>query len=133
MGVYLSEPMTEKTIKEGVGKGFSYCMAEMQGKHWLTQDGARTWKTPPFTKLNSETVTPSSPYSTATEVDHPTFRPLGQQVRGKQIHRATHHARPLQIGQLRTGTSRSLQIDGRTDSQRARRQGTQRKEGNYPI
>jgi hypothetical protein len=32
MGVYLSEPVTDKTVKEGDGKGFTYCMAEMQGK-----------------------------------------------------------------------------------------------------
>lgn len=31
MGVYLSEPITEKKVKEGEGKGFSFCMAEMQG------------------------------------------------------------------------------------------------------
>jgi hypothetical protein len=33
MGVYLSEPVTDKTMKEGKGNGFSYCMAEMQGKN----------------------------------------------------------------------------------------------------
>lgn len=32
MGVYLSEPVTQKTVHEGSGNGFTYCMAEMQGK-----------------------------------------------------------------------------------------------------
>lgn len=31
MGVYLSEPVTDKNLKEGKGNGFTYCMAEMQG------------------------------------------------------------------------------------------------------
>lgn len=52
MGVYLSEPITEKTVKEGTGKGFSFCMAEMQGKHTCTQVGAKIWRMLPSTKLN---------------------------------------------------------------------------------
>jgi hypothetical protein len=31
MGVYLSEPNTNKEIKEGSGSGIVYCKAEMQG------------------------------------------------------------------------------------------------------
>lgn len=47
MGVYLSEPVTEKNVKEGTGKGFSFCMAEMQGKRRNTQVGVRAWRTHP--------------------------------------------------------------------------------------
>lgn len=31
MGVYLSEPNTNKDFKEGKGSGIVYCKAEMQG------------------------------------------------------------------------------------------------------
>jgi hypothetical protein len=41
----MSEPVTDKTIKEGEGKGFSFCMAEMQGKTRNTQVGVRVWRT----------------------------------------------------------------------------------------
>lgn len=35
MGVYLSEPNTNKEFKEGSGGGVVYCKAEMQGKNLL--------------------------------------------------------------------------------------------------
>lgn len=95
----------------------------------MIQGGVRTWRTPRFTKLNWATVTRSSRYSTATVVKGSLYRPRGQQVRVKQIHQPFHQSRPLQIGQLRTGTNRCFQTDGRADRQRARRKGTQREEG----
>ena len=51
MGVYLSEPITEKHIKEGESKDYTYCVAEMQGKNEVTQGGASRWRTPPSTRL----------------------------------------------------------------------------------
>lgn len=50
MGVYLSEPITEKKVMEGKGKGFTFCMAEMQGMPLFIQDGEKTWRTPPSMK-----------------------------------------------------------------------------------
>lgn len=51
MGVYLSEPITDKHIKEGESKDYTYCVAEMQGKNEVTQGGASRWRTPPSTRL----------------------------------------------------------------------------------
>lgn len=45
MGVYLSQPYTEKSIKEGTGNGLIYCKAEMQGILWVNQVGEGPWKT----------------------------------------------------------------------------------------
>lgn len=70
MGVYLSEPITEKTVKEGTGKGFTFCMAEMQGSHAIIKAGEKIWRTPQSMKLNLATATHSSQSSTAMEV-HP--------------------------------------------------------------
>lgn len=52
MGVYLSEPVTEKQIKEGKGKGFTFCMAEMQGRLVTSQVGERVWRMPQSTRSN---------------------------------------------------------------------------------
>jgi serine/threonine protein phosphatase PrpC len=40
MGVYLSEPNTNKDIKEGSGNGVIYCKAEMQGWRKNMEDAA---------------------------------------------------------------------------------------------
>lgn len=50
MGVYLSEPNTQKEIREGSGTGVVYCKAEMQGTHSDTQVGGEIWKMLPSTK-----------------------------------------------------------------------------------
>lgn len=68
MGVYLSEPITEKNVKEGTGKDFTYCMAEMQGTPLLTKDGARTWRMPLSFKWSWVTAILYSQFSTATGV-----------------------------------------------------------------
>ncbi len=68
MGVYLSEPITEKKVKEGSGKGFTFCMAEMQGKAYMTQDGEKTWRMLRSMKWSWETATLSSQSLMATEV-----------------------------------------------------------------
>lgn len=85
MGVYLSEPITEKTVKEGTGKGFTFCMAEMQGKQPLIKVGEKIWKMPPSMKLNLETVTPFSLSLTGMEVLPDPYRTLSQQVCLEQI------------------------------------------------
>ena len=54
MGVYLSEPNTEKEIKEGKGSGVVYCKAEMQGICCSRQVGGSPWKMPLFMKLTLE-------------------------------------------------------------------------------
>lgn len=45
MGVYLSEPSTEKNYKAGDGKKYAYASAEMQGLSPHIQDGGRRWRT----------------------------------------------------------------------------------------
>ena len=40
MGVYLSEPNTNKDIKEGNGNGVVFCKAEMQGWRKSMEDAA---------------------------------------------------------------------------------------------
>lgn len=50
MGVYLSEPNTQKEIKEGSGTGLVFCKAEMQGTHFTIQAGEEIWKMQPSTK-----------------------------------------------------------------------------------
>ena len=75
MGVYLSEPVTEKTIKEGSGKGFTFCMAEMQGKTPNTQVGGRTWRTHPSTRSNWATAMLFSLSSMDMEVLTHSLRP----------------------------------------------------------
>lgn len=55
MGVYLSEPATEKHVQEGMGNGMSFCFAEMQGicLSFIKKDGERTCRMQPFTILTS--------------------------------------------------------------------------------
>ncbi len=60
--------MTEKQIKEGTGKGFSFCMAEMQGKLVTSQVGERVWRMPQSTRSSWEMATHCSPSSMGTEV-----------------------------------------------------------------
>ena len=48
MGVYLSEPNTEKKINEGMKNGITFCVAEMQGKISFIQAGEKTCKMQPF-------------------------------------------------------------------------------------
>lgn len=92
--------MTDKQIKEGEGKGFSFCMAEMQGKLVTSQVGERVWRMPQSTRSSWEMATRSSPSSMDMEVKIVLYRPLGQQICGGQVHRSAHQSRILQTRKL---------------------------------
>jgi hypothetical protein len=49
MGVYLSEPITEKSFKAEEGNKYSYTSAEMQGLLPYIQDGEKPWRMRAFT------------------------------------------------------------------------------------
>jgi hypothetical protein len=58
MGVYLSEPVTEKTTKVGGNrKDLSYVSCEMQGKPSIIKVGENLWRMLPSMKLILEMVT----------------------------------------------------------------------------
>jgi hypothetical protein len=80
MGVYLSEPVTEKKVVEGSTKGYSFCCAEMQGFLCIYQKaGGKTCRMLPYTKPIWATETLSLQFLMAMEVIY-SFYCIGPEV-----------------------------------------------------
>ena len=74
MGVYLSEPKTDKNVITGSKNGMEFTSVEMQGIIILNQAGEKPWRTQPFMIWISEMAILCLLYSMATEVPPPLSR-----------------------------------------------------------
>ncbi len=78
MGVYLSDPVTKKTISTGASGEIRFACGEMQGTTIKIQDGVKIWRMLPYMNWILEMEVLSLLFLMAMEVIQLLFRYLGQ-------------------------------------------------------